>query len=297
MFRLFKLFTLFFALLCVGSLAAPLDGSTTSAHQARGLERRQTIVQGTVCANVPIRVTVGVVGYTLINGICLCTEAGVLTPDSVARLNAQVLAGASTTGSVINTVAGLVGGVTNLLPLARAAGQGAVVGSPATCPYPANSTPVCPGTAGANVLPGSTTCSFTCDAGFTLCGTSFCIPTGSQCVSGIPARRRSLTQQAAAGELCPAGLQACYTADMASLAMGKSVGYECVDVATDMESCGGCQFPIMGEARGEDCTAKAGVDNVSCVAGQCRASSCMRGFKLNGTECIEAAVKTFWKAI
>lgn len=102
-----------------------------------------------------------------------------------------------------------------------------------------------------------------CDAGFTLCGTSFCIPTGSQCVSGIPARRRSLTQQAAAGELCPAGLQACYTADMASLAMGKSVGYECVDVATDMESCGGCQFPIMGEARGEDCTAKAGVDTVS----------------------------------
>jgi hypothetical protein len=49
--------------------------------------------------------------------------------------------------------------------------------------------------------------------------------------------------------------------------MGKSVGYECVDVATDMESCGGCQFPIMGEARGEDCTAKEGVDNVSVSSG------------------------------
>lgn len=60
MFRLFKLFTLFFALLCVGTLAAPLDGSTTSSlRQNRGLERRQTIVQGTVCANVPVRITLG----------------------------------------------------------------------------------------------------------------------------------------------------------------------------------------------------------------------------------------------
>lgn len=133
-------------------------------------------------------------------------------------------------------------------------------------------------------MPGSTTCSFStsspllsdssfkthlpplgCDAGFTLCGTSFCISATQQCVSGIPAaRRRSLAGQAALGEaLCPAGLQACYTTDMASLAMGKSVGWECVDTSKDMESCGGCQYPIMGEAKGEDCTAKAGVDNVS----------------------------------
>jgi hypothetical protein len=64
MFRLFKLFTLFFALLCIGTLAAPFEGSTTtSLRQSRGLERRQTIVQGTVCANVPVRITVGVVPY------------------------------------------------------------------------------------------------------------------------------------------------------------------------------------------------------------------------------------------
>lgn len=107
--------------------------------------------------------------------------------------------------------------------------------------------------------------SLACDSGFTLCGTSFCIAATQQCVSGIPApRRRSLAQQAALGEaLCPAGLQACYTTDMASLAMGKSVGWECVNTNTDMESCGGCQYPIMGEAKGEDCTSKAGVDNVS----------------------------------
>lgn len=81
--------------------AAPLDGSTTtSLKQSRGLERRQAIIQGTVCANVPIRVNVGTFGtqyvslphvdklsgeadsdvirQTLINSICLCAEAGVL---------------------------------------------------------------------------------------------------------------------------------------------------------------------------------------------------------------------------
>lgn len=150
--------------------------------------------------------------------------------------------------------------------------------SPATCAYPANSTPQCPGTAGASTLPG-TTCSFStshtrrklicdlpfpsvvaCDANFRQCGTSFCIAATQQCVSGLPARRSLSLEEPT---LCPRGMEACYLADRASLALGKSVAWECVDTARDMESCGGCQWPVAGGVRGTDCTALDGVDGVS----------------------------------
>ncbi|GHJ85925.1 hypothetical protein NliqN6_2327 [Naganishia liquefaciens] len=292
------LFTLFAALaLLLTVSAAPLEASGTTNVSPRrdtsgGLMKRQAVVTGTVCATVPIRVTVGVVQYTLINGICLCTQAGVLTPDSLTRLNAQITAGGAV-GGVIATVANLVGGLTQLLNLAQISGQNAVASQPASCPYPANSSPLC---TGGNTLPG-TTCNFQCNTGYRLCGTSFCILNTANCVSGFPGRRSQLPVPSVdnAASLCPAGLEACYTSDM-SMSLGKPVGWECVDTSSDVESCGGCEWPVSGKGQGEDCSSLDGVNEVSCNRGKCEALSCMRGFVLNGTECVKG-LKPFWAAV
>ncbi|KAJ9113058.1 hypothetical protein QFC22_006154 [Naganishia vaughanmartiniae] len=297
---LLTVFTSFDTIMALPTSTSNILNSRSS--DLRSLSKRQSVVAGTVCATVPIVVNVALVPYTLINGICLCTEAGVLTPDSVATLDTQIVAGDSVVGGTIDTVATLVGGLANLLGLARTSGQNGVNDTPATCAYPANSSPVCPGTAGSSTLPG-TTCAFTCDATYQQCGSSFCIASTQTCVSGIPARR-ALTPATLAGALvsgdalCPSGLTACYLADYASLSKGRPVSWDCIDPATNIESCGGCLWPVAGQgARGEDCTAAEGVDHVSCNQGTCEASSCMRGYKLNGTECALDAVKSFWRAI
>jgi hypothetical protein len=117
-----------------------------------------------------------------------------------------------------------------------------------------------------------------CDANYRACGSSYCIAATQQCVSGIPARR-SLTSATLSGSLvsgdalCPTGLTACYLADYASLSKGSPVSWECVDPASNLESCGGCLYPVGGlgqAAQGRDCTAIEGVNgvSVSLVSGQ-----------------------------
>lgn len=72
------LFTLFaaFALLLTVS-AAPLEASGTTNVSPRrdtsgGLMKRQAVVQGTVCATVPIRVSVGITQYvSRVGGQCI----------------------------------------------------------------------------------------------------------------------------------------------------------------------------------------------------------------------------------
>lgn len=58
-------------------------------------------------------------------------------------------------------------------------------------------------------------------------------------------------------------MTACYLANSASLAKAKAISWECMDTQTDIEACGGCQFPQMGEAEGADCTEMEGVDEVA----------------------------------
>ncbi|KAJ9117669.1 hypothetical protein QFC24_006383 [Naganishia onofrii] len=120
---LLTVFTLFGTTMALPTSTSSNLNSRSNNNDLRSLSKRQSVVAGTVCATVPIRVTVALVPYTLINGICLCTEAGVLTPDSVARLDTQIVAGDSVVGGVVGTVANLVGGLANLLGLARTSGQ------------------------------------------------------------------------------------------------------------------------------------------------------------------------------
>lgn len=78
--------------------------------------------------------------------------------------------------------------------------------------------------------------------------------------------RRSLGMQLPvienAQHLCPPGLEACYTSDL-SMKFGRPVGWECVDTSSDIESCGGCEWPVAGQIQGQDCSELAGVSKVT----------------------------------
>jgi hypothetical protein len=70
--------------------------------------------------------------------------------------------------------------------------------------------------------------------------------------------------------LCPTGLEACPLSGLASN------DFECVDTASELESCGGCT----SLDQGQDCTAIHGAWNVACEQGSCAVLSCAGGFKI-----------------
>lgn len=76
---------------------------------------------------------------------------------------------------------------------------------------------------------------------------------------------------------CPAGQKSC------PVGGGKN---ECIDVQSNLESCGGCAQ----NGEGIDCTTLSGVNDVRCVKGECVASSCKSGFNLfEGGVCVQTA--------
>ncbi|OBZ77311.1 Protein priA [Grifola frondosa] len=68
---------------------------------------------------------------------------------------------------------------------------------------------------------------------------------------------------------------------------GGPYGFECLDVDSELESCGGCIIPnpfsLASNLRvsGRDCTTISGVHDVSCVAGRCMVQSCAIGWTIN----------------
>ncbi len=64
--------------------------------------------------------------------------------------------------------------------------------------------------------------------------------------------------------------------------------WECVDTMSDLESCGGCIISLPGRRgqEGEDCTAIAGVSDVSCVRGKCVVHKCEDGYEVENGECV-----------
>ncbi|KAG7529675.1 hypothetical protein FFLO_05481 [Filobasidium floriforme] len=249
--------TLFTSVLAAVSSVAALSVQPRSASSVEMSPRNlhefasRQVVAGTVCATVGPVVTLGI---TVVPNICLCTEAGVLTPESLARLQAQIRL-SQTNNPILNTVTGLLQNTVATL-------TGQVAATPATCSYPANSFPLCTGTSPAG-------CNFGCDSGFTRCNGA-CIPSTQVCPTN-QARKRDQTS----ARICPQDWLAC------PVNSGRKTAWECVQVQTDLESCGGCA--ALGQ--GTDCTALQGVDDVSCIAGKCQANSCLRGFAINGSEC------------
>ncbi|KZV95035.1 hypothetical protein EXIGLDRAFT_834600, partial [Exidia glandulosa HHB12029] len=75
--------------------------------------------------------------------------------------------------------------------------------------------------------------------------------------------------------------------------------WECLDVLSNLESCGGCPLlssTLTGEHHptGVDCTAIEGVLDVSCLLGRCAVSRCGKGFKVHvdGTTCVKISSVT-----
>ncbi|KAJ9097730.1 hypothetical protein QFC21_004768 [Naganishia friedmannii] len=273
-----------FIALATGKPIASLTSDISFNDKRSYLEKR--VATGTVCSTIPVTVPGNIVTgvITLNAGVCLCTQAGVLTPASLAALTSSVTLSVNLV--VATTVYLTTGGVTNAAVTAAQTRLNAIT---PTCNYPANSVPACSTYTGA-VQQTSTTCYFTCATNFYNCG-QFCIPLAQNCISGIPSRRDLKNTP----NLCPPGLEACYLDNLASLAKGRSVSWECMDTQKDIESCGGCQFPVSGGEQGEDCTTMVGVNSVACVDGACEALSCARGYKLHGKECtLDTTYKSFW---
>ncbi|KAI5477090.1 hypothetical protein MNV49_006889 [Pseudohyphozyma bogoriensis] len=61
----------------------------------------------------------------------------------------------------------------------------------------------------------------------------------------------------------------CAAAHTACLVSGSASSYECINTSTNLEQCGGC-----ADSGGRDCTTIAGVESVSCLAGECVIDSC-----------------------
>jgi hypothetical protein len=117
-----------------------------------------------------------------------------------------------------------------------------------------------------------------CPAGQKLCGDT-CIPEAQGCVSGIPQRKRSILDRSRYA--CRLPLTACPVSHFLARD-GSSVagaGFECLDTRANIESCGGCVTPFRGNKAGQDCTAIANADGVTCAAGTCIVESCVAGFK------------------
>ncbi|KAJ8461983.1 hypothetical protein ONZ45_g18099 [Pleurotus djamor] len=158
-----------------------------------------------------------------------------------------------------------------------------------TCKYPAHAAPLCK---------KGNPCFFTCKDGFeaspaskpTKCvcpkGTSEC---NGKCIKGLCPSGHGHGKRDVSimgRELrCSPGLTACGV-------LGRSAhAWDCVDIARDLESCGGCAIPLFPDdpfATGVDCTALPGVADVACVKGVCVVRRCMPGYEgsSDGTTCV-----------
>ncbi|KAI0646329.1 hypothetical protein C8Q79DRAFT_962113 [Trametes meyenii] len=161
------------------------------------------------------------------------------------------------------------------------------------CSYPPNSQPHC---TGGNI------CGYRCNNPFTTVGNS-CVnnhvagrelaasptPLGILSKSRLT-KRAAITNFAGAQSTCAAHETVCGAYDRAGRA------FQCIDVNTSLESCGGCTVPnpfnhiSVGTDTGVDCSAIPHVDAVSCTSGICAVRSCRSGWKVNeeGTGCAEA---------
>ncbi|KAL1412500.1 hypothetical protein Q8F55_000245 [Vanrija albida] len=119
-------------------------------------------------------------------------------------------------------------------------------------------------------------CSWKCSAGFEQCGDRACIDPATQaCPSGVPVSKLRRSEPS-----CPAGATVCPTG---------TGGWECLNVASNLEACGGCP----GSDASVDCSALPGVADVACRSAKCVASRCVRGFTLKAGVCVPSS-KRFW---
>ncbi|KAI0761993.1 hypothetical protein BD413DRAFT_644539 [Trametes elegans] len=117
-------------------------------------------------------------------------------------------------------------------------------------------------------------------------GLRTCSMSSDTCRGSFPSSgtgRRNAPRQA-----CPRGHQRCPV-----YGGGARAASECVDVRTDLESCGGCVAPLgAGPGGGRDCSAIPHVDSVTCRKGQCVIGRCASGFVVSadGSKCVASTL-------
>lgn len=211
----------------------------------------------TLCAPVEVTVKGPTCALTLIPATCLCIQDGELTAESllVARKILQSVTASRSGAKALKSTGYMADSMLNVVLPGIISNLQCRTPS---CQYPRYSSPTCS---------TSSTCAFTCKSGYKACGRQ-CIASNRACASGMPVKRSDIT--------CPVGMTHC------SILFGKRTITECLNIQTNLESCGGC----IGEGNGVDCSTLAGVNAIACVGGSCLASSCLRGYSLNGTTCI-----------
>ncbi|KAF8476343.1 hypothetical protein DFH94DRAFT_109195 [Russula ochroleuca] len=160
-------------------------------------------------------------------------------------------------------------------------------GAPQNCNYPTHSTPAC--------INGNP-CGFTCTDSFTaspptnptdcVCNPPSVVCNGvckaGACPSSQPPskKKRSWVGSGSCSDMGP-GWAAC------GVFGGSPRAWECVDTAHDLESCGGCMFPLTAYSpEGKDCSILPGVADVSCMAGECVVHRCLPGYKPAPSGCV-----------
>ncbi|KAM0788196.1 hypothetical protein ACM66B_001355 [Microbotryomycetes sp. NB124-2] len=156
------------------------------------------------------------------------------------------------------------------------------------------------------------TCTFAPSGATGVCSNSQCRVTGCPkgyavsengiCIGATVSQRARVKKAKVVKQtLCPLGEVACPIADSASFemavthhfsapfneysgVMAGAGGYECLDVQSSLESCGGCA----STGEGEDCSAIPHALGVGCEAGTCHVFSCAPGFKpsLSSRSCV-----------
>jgi len=264
----------------------------------RNIENRAVVVAANteVCATVGIDILL--IPGTIITppisldlgATCICVVANAagqlsLSGPTGAALNGLLSALGAALGLSINTVipgTGLSIATTVENLLQASAGVG-------VCVFLNAFVGLQVGNEGSTANGGACNCAaITCDpaSGFPVLCNGGCYVAGTTCPSGVPIpppTRRSLGEKR--GLLCPAGMTACGLPESLQW-VGKP--FECIDIESDIESCGACAFPLPGEVAGEDCTAIPHSASVSCVSGQCKVNSCTKGFSVQkGTTCVQ----------
>ncbi|KAI0717362.1 hypothetical protein C8T65DRAFT_694256 [Cerioporus squamosus] len=161
------------------------------------------------------------------------------------------------------------------------------------CTYPPNSKPTCT---------RDNLCGFSCNPPFEAVGDSCVCVSSSGCGSTPPpvtcqasgktrrlSKRSTISTLAMAQSACEHDETVCGAFD------GATANFQCVDVQTRLDSCGGCMMPnpfgfrVNDRASGVDCTAIPFVDSVSCSVGRCVVQSCLSGWTVDaqGTGCMQ----------
>ncbi|ORX34195.1 hypothetical protein BD324DRAFT_170815 [Kockovaella imperatae] len=211
--------------------------------------------------------------------VCICLHLGVLTQASKDNIVAAVEASAN--AQVVGQLTTAVGAYA-----APFASQNAIValleqqalanvgGMKSNCNYPTGSTP-----------DSCTDCHSSCPDGQYVCGNA-CISDNDGCSSGqaVPPKKRDFLSVITTPR-CPSMLTAC-AVPASSFFTGRN--FECLDVMSDIESCGACTFPLPGEKSGIDCTSIPHTLGVKCHLGKCVIDSCQQGFELStdGAKCV-----------